>query len=652
MKSDKSVRGKCHFCHENGHMARDCPVKQKSKAYSKGGTVRFSKGSVNCAEKVENSDPDEIINEEALVTSDQVNDFEWIIDSGATQHMTFDIDSLSDYIEFKVRCTVNLGDNGTILAYGKGTYHIVADLEDKVQHIALHDVLYLPDLKKNLLSVQAMTRQGASVELERNKCRIMRNSKLLGIDEMQGKLHVLKVVPVEHMNIAKENTDMELWHNCFGHLGYDNVSKLIKGKMVEGMNCDVQVKPKFVCKPCIMGKQHRIPYPKGVSTRATEAFEVVHSDVCGPMPTSSYGGSQYFVTFIDDYTRYTHVYFIKHKHEVLDKLKEFFNFTTNFTGKQIRTLVIENQVKTLRSDNGGEYGSKLFETYLKEKGIFHQTTVPHNPAQNGVSERMNRTLVETARSMMSHAKMPVEFWAEAISTAVYLRNRSPTISLPGITPFECLFNRKPDVSNLKVFGCLSFAHIPKSQRKKFDEKSKKTVFVGYPQGTKGYKLFDLSTKGFIRSRDVIFAEERFHNFSDEQSSTVDLEFVYPVQDNPQATVPDVKVTDQPEVDNQPLPVNQPVHDGQPYQVGPNYEENFMREVENLPPKRQCNPPVRFIEEEFYAADALTADINEPNNISEAWKGEHSVYWKEATDCEYDSWDLVPLPKGKNVVGSR
>ena len=123
---------------------------------------------------------------------------------------------------------------------------------------------------------------------------------------------------------------------------------------------------------------------------------------------------------------------------------------------------------------------------------------------------MNRTLVETARSMISHAKMSVEFWAEAISTAVYLRNHSPSISLQGITPFECLLNRKPDVSNLKVFGCLAFAHIPKSQHKKFDGKSKKTVFVGYPQGTKDNKLFDLSTKGFICSRDVIFAVEMLY----------------------------------------------------------------------------------------------------------------------------------------------
>ena len=156
MKSDKSFRGKCHFCHENGHMARDCPVKQKSKACLKGGTVR-SKGSVNCSEKVQNSDPDEIINEEALVTSDQVNDFEWIIDSGATQLMTFDIDFLSDYIEFKEPCTVNLGDNGTILAYGKDTYRIVANLGDKVQHIALHDVLYLPNFTVKTINACPLT---------------------------------------------------------------------------------------------------------------------------------------------------------------------------------------------------------------------------------------------------------------------------------------------------------------------------------------------------------------------------------------------------------------------------------------------------------------------------------------------------------------
>ena len=116
--------------------------------------------------------------------------------------------------------------------------------------------------------------------------------------------------------------------------------------------------------------------------------------------------------------------------------------------------------------------------------------------------------------MMSHAKVPKEFWAEAINTAVYLRNRSPTTAIKGITPFQALFGKRPDVSNLKVFGCLAYAHIPKDQCKKFDEKSRRSLFVGYPDGTKGYKLYDLKKQYFIRSRDVIFAEKEFHDFND------------------------------------------------------------------------------------------------------------------------------------------
>ena len=95
-----------------------------------------------------------------------------------------------------------------------------------------------------------------------------------------------------------------------------------------------------------------------------------------------------------------------------------------------------NHVKTLRSDNGGEYTSKLFDAYLKEKGIIHQTTLPNNPAQNGAAERTNRTIMETARTMVCHANVPQKFWAEAVNTAVYLRNRSPTVSLKQVTPYE------------------------------------------------------------------------------------------------------------------------------------------------------------------------------------------------------------------------
>ena len=152
-----------------------------------------------------------------------------------------------------------------------------------------------------------------------------------------------------------------------------------------------------ICEACLLGKQHRCPYPKGVGERATENFQLIHSEICGPMSVNSLGGPRYYITFIDDYPRFTSVYFMKTKDEALEKLKEFHSFDVNFTGKQ---------VKVLRTDNGGVYCSNAFDAYLKENGITHQLTVPYNPAQNGVAERMNRKIVESARSMLSHSNMP------------------------------------------------------------------------------------------------------------------------------------------------------------------------------------------------------------------------------------------------------
>ena len=199
--------------------------------------------------------------------------------------------------------------------------------------------------------------------------------------------------------------------------------------IVKGINNFQEDETKSVCESCVIGKQHRTPYPKNVPHRAETSFKIVHSDVCAQIEIQSLGKSLYFVSFIDDLSRYTQVYFIKQKNQVLEKFKEFVNYAEN-SGKKVNIL---------RTDNGGEYCSKDFNSYLKEKGITHQTTVPHNPAQNGVAERMNRTLLETARSMMAHADIPTEFWAEAVSTATYIRNRSPTTAVKEVTQFEYFF---------------------------------------------------------------------------------------------------------------------------------------------------------------------------------------------------------------------
>ena len=165
------------------------------------------------------------------------------------------------------------------------------------------------------------------------------------------------------------------------------------------------------------------------------------------------------------------------------------------------------KLNILHTDNGGEYVSTKFEDYLKSEGIRHERTVPKTPEQNGVAERMNRTLVETMHSMLIDAKLPHAFWAEAISTAVYLRNRSPTKVLEDMTQFEAWMKQKPCVEHLRVFDCDAYAHVAKDERKKLESKSRKCIFLGYGEETKGYGLYVSSRSKVIYSRDVQFNEE-------------------------------------------------------------------------------------------------------------------------------------------------
>ena len=258
---------------------------------------------------------------------------------------------------------------------------------------------------------------------------------------------------------------------------------------------------KEACDGCMKGKQTRKSFPKESTTRAHKILELIHTDVCGPMENKSLGGSRYFVTFIDDKSRYTAIYFMKQKNEVFEKYKEFEAMVENVTGKKIRAL---------RSDNGGEYSSKAFNNYLQMKGVQRQFTLPRNPQQNGVAERMHRTLQESARSMIHGGGLKDEFWAEAVQTTAILRSRSPTTAVNEMTPYECFVGSKPNVSNLKVFRCTAYMQIPKELRKKWDAKSKRCIFIGYCIRSKGYRLWDPVSQSVYLSRDVIFFEQDFN----------------------------------------------------------------------------------------------------------------------------------------------
>ena len=179
------------------------------------------------------------------------------------------------------------------------------------------------------------------------------------------------------------------------------------------------------------------------------------------MQTTSFGGARYFVTFIDDYSRYVSTYCIHSEDQVFEKFREFEALVTNET---------DLKIKTLRTDGGGEYTSAKFKNFLKQKRIRHEICAAYSPQQNGVAERMNRTLVETARSMILHAGLSKAYWGEAVATASHVRNRVMTSST-GVTPYERWFGKRPDVSDLKVFGCIGHALVPDHERRKRDCKT-------------------------------------------------------------------------------------------------------------------------------------------------------------------------------------
>ena len=196
-------------------------------------------------------------------------------------------------------------------------------------------------------------------------------------------------------------------------------------------------------------------------------------------------------------TSHATVYLLQTKDQALDFFRQYKAWAEKYTGYRI---------KNLHSDGGGEYINAQFTTYLHIEGIHHQVTVARTPQQNGKAERFNRTIMESTRSVLHAAGLPYKFWGDAVMTAVYLRNRLPTRALNGVTPYEAWRGEKPDLSHLKVWGCLAYVHVHRFTRHKLAKRARACVFVGYAPDSKGWKLYDPHSTRYIIARDVTFQE--------------------------------------------------------------------------------------------------------------------------------------------------
>ena len=615
--------GVCFRCGRPGHYQRDCRSSQKPSTYKskQPSHQRSTKAPPkHHADKAEVNDSDS--GAQMFVANAHMADIEnheWIIDSGASKHMTFNRDVLRYYQEFETPEPVGLGDGRTVSALGTGKVKFISYLPNNRKVVGWMDnVLYVPQLASNLFSVRATTTNGNTVSFG-SKCWI-RNSKrsLVCTGSQAGKLYklngeIIKSVK-ERANIVRDNEKIDLWHRRLAHVNIRQLYQL--ADCAEGIILPSDGKQSF-CEACVEGKMHRLPHTPLKGIRSTEKLQLVYTDVCGPMQTQSFGGSRYFITFTDDYSRYSRSYFMTHKSESFGKFKEFKATAEKETGLNI---------KAIRADRGGEFMSEEFRSYLGEHGIKQESTAAYSPQQNGVAERLNRTLGEAARSMMIHAGLSNAYWAEAVSTATYLKNRIVTSALKnGITPYQMWFNQKPNLKHLRTFGCTVYALIPAGDRRKLDKKATKLKFIGYTETKENYKVWDeVKQRCYIR-HDLVFNEE---DFGKENEKT-----------------------------------NKEIVNGEILLDSEEQEETNQEEEETQPQPRRSQrtkrPSVRYgIDEYVNNVCHYACQADEPTTIQDAMSTKHSKEWREAAEAEYASlienktWELVKLPERKKAIGCK
>lgn len=223
----------------------------------------------------------------------------------------------------------------------------------------------------------------------------------------------------------------------------------------------------------------RRPFPEETRSRAKAYGDLVHTDLWGLAQTASIVGCSYYISFTDDNTRQTTLRFLKAKSEALSAFKHYEAW--------IACQTPGVRVRKVRLDRGGEYLSEEFDKYLAQQGIERQLTVHHSSQQNRVAERLNHTLVEHARAMLLVKDLPKYLWAEAVNYTTWLKNRLPSRSTPGTTPFKLVRGAKPNLTKAQEFGSRLYVHL--MEARKLKARAEQALFVSIDTESKAYRVY-------------------------------------------------------------------------------------------------------------------------------------------------------------------
>lgn len=460
---------------------------------------------------------------------------ELLIDSGCNRHMVGEEALLfpTKNGEYKSQVTSITVANGKRLIGDKIGDVIIQSRDGKINR-RIENVLFVPGLSQNLIATSQFMKKGYEISMKKGECIIHDPARpftrLVAVENVQNLLVIQDKILINEkvyqynennipstMALSSNASELKLLHHRLGHLNHNHIKEAAKRGILKDLNIsrNINLKDVDICPGCQFGKAQNNKKTKIKKVRAAAIGDVIHTDICGPMKVMSKGKKRYFITFTDEYSGYTWTRFLSTKSEAYEKFKDFHAFFKN----QFQT-----SIKILKSDQGGEYESNKFKQFCIDNGILQRFTDGYASYQSGTAERKNRTLMEAARSMIFQARLPQVFWEEAVATATFLRNRSPSKRNPEWkSPFELLHKVKPSVIDLKIWGSEAYVKIPDEKLHKLLKKAERCIFLGYTDHHIGY-LFTTPSGRRFTSRAATFDELKIlnNNINNYPHSTIEI----------------------------------------------------------------------------------------------------------------------------------
>lgn len=567
----------------------------------------------------------------------------WYPDSGATNHLTADLNNLSLPSSYNGTEQIAVG-NGT----GLRIQHIGStSLHTSHGPLVLNNVLHVPSIKKNLLSVSQFCKDhdstfnfnasGFNVQDNRTGTIILQGPLEGGLYRLPNSSHTQ--TPLH--GLVAERAPITIWHQRLGHPSYT-----ITRRVLSNFSLPVSNASEEFCTSCPLGKSHKLPFFPSTSI-VQHPLDLIYSDIWGPAPISSICGANYYIHFVDAFSRYTWIFPMKFKSEVSTIFLHFKNKVETF---------FERKIKSFHSDGGSEF--KALSSIFSSSGITHRQSCPYTHEQNGSAERKHRHIVETGLTLLANASVPLSYWFDAFESATFLINHLPSKVIGFVSPWHKLFDSPPDYKFLKVFGCACYPHLRPYNRNKLQYRSAKCVFLGYSGRHRGYKCLHLESRRIYIARNVVFDESVFpfvgHKplqsvpHSSEPSILGPIPIAFPAppicNTNPSSAADGSSGSHQ--ITSLGLGRTSPTISNTTVSV-PNQMHIHPMQTRSRLGIRKPNPK--------YALLTSSLAETEPTSYTSAVKDPR---WQLAMADEYkaliqnSTWTLVPPPRDKNIVGNK